>query len=603
MTLSADPTACCDRKFPALHSIVVGLLLLCVATPASALTTSDQPSSMLTYPYIVADVGRGVDTNLRLTNTANVANIVRCFYENHTRHCESDMSACDDDHPCGAEIQCVPGFRATEFVVQLEPQQPIAWQLGTGLASVPGNGSGTVPPVPEQPFVGVLRCVEIDGSGVKFGRNALVGSATVENHSAADQVDAFRYNAVGLQAFPDAPATPDSLILGGLNPEYEGCNNAHVLTHSFDGVRSPANLDRTVETTLVIVPCTADLRTGVPGAATLRYTSFNEFDQRIVDGTFTVSGQRVTTLRGIDTVLTAASAGTVTGETRLTRDAGGGVMMLAIESHRSASPELSAKSASINVPGMGDTEAGDVVLLPPFGTPSTPTITPTPSRTGTPTTTPLPPDIYEPDNRPTQARPIACGDAQARSNHVRSDEDWASLTLTEPSAVVIQAIGPRLSLWTTDGDLLSDPDLARIDVACGDQQLSAGTYHIKATGPALTVIPSYVLSVQCVSCVSPTVTPTTTVTPTISSTPTEAATVTATPTPCAGDCDGDGAVSVAELVRGVNILLGSLRVSRCVALDFGHDGRVSVDELVKAVNGALKGCDTASSGREVTAVH
>ena len=59
---------------------------------------------------------------------------------------------------------------------------------------------------------------------------------------------------------------------------------------------------------------------------------------------------------------------------------------------------------------------------------------------------------------------------------------------------------------------------------------------------------------------------------------------------CAGDCDGDGDVSVSELVQGVNILLGSAMLSRCSGLDSDADGAVRINELVQAVANALGGC-------------
>lgn len=60
--------------------------------------------------------------------------------------------------------------------------------------------------------------------------------------------------------------------------------------------------------------------------------------------------------------------------------------------------------------------------------------------------------------------------------------------------------------------------------------------------------------------------------------------------PCAGDCDGDGQVTVAELIRGVRIALGEAPVSECDAMDGDGDGAVSVAELVRAVRAALEVC-------------
>jgi hypothetical protein len=61
-------------------------------------------------------------------------------------------------------------------------------------------------------------------------------------------------------------------------------------------------------------------------------------------------------------------------------------------------------------------------------------------------------------------------------------------------------------------------------------------------------------------------------------------------TTCPGDCGDDGIVTVAELIRGVNIALGTTDLSSCPTLDTTSDGRVTVDELIAAVNAALTGC-------------
>src|SRR5262245_23495016 len=55
----------------------------------------------------------------------------------------------------------------------------------------------------------------------------------------------------------------------------------------------------------------------------------------------------------------------------------------------------------------------------------------------------------------------------------------------------------------------------------------------------------------------------------------------------AGDCNGDGTVTVDDLIKGVNIALGNAPVSDCPSFDANHDGVVTVDELIQAVNNAL----------------
>jgi hypothetical protein len=62
------------------------------------------------------------------------------------------------------------------------------------------------------------------------------------------------------------------------------------------------------------------------------------------------------------------------------------------------------------------------------------------------------------------------------------------------------------------------------------------------------------------------------------------------PQSCAGDCDGSGAVSIAELVRAVNIALGVTDVATCTAADRNGDGTVAINELIAAVNSALFAC-------------
>ncbi len=73
-------------------------------------------------------------------------------------------------------------------------------------------------------------------------------------------------------------------------------------------------------------------------------------------------------------------------------------------------------------------------------------------------------------------------------------------------------------------------------------------------------------------------------------------TPTATPTwnptfvACGGDCDGDAAVTVDELVRAVNIALGALPLEDCPSADINGSGTVTVGELITAVSNALNGC-------------
>ncbi len=60
---------------------------------------------------------------------------------------------------------------------------------------------------------------------------------------------------------------------------------------------------------------------------------------------------------------------------------------------------------------------------------------------------------------------------------------------------------------------------------------------------------------------------------------------------CVGDCNGDGVVTISELIQGVAIALGIAAPATCAA--FG-DG-VTISELVTAVNALLGGCPATAS--------
>ncbi len=62
--------------------------------------------------------------------------------------------------------------------------------------------------------------------------------------------------------------------------------------------------------------------------------------------------------------------------------------------------------------------------------------------------------------------------------------------------------------------------------------------------------------------------------------------------PCVGDCNGDGEVTIDELIIGVDVALDMLPLSACPTLDTDMDGAVSIGEVVAAVGNALNGCST-----------
>jgi hypothetical protein len=77
-----------------------------------------------------------------------------------------------------------------------------------------------------------------------------------------------------------------------------------------------------------------------------------------------------------------------------------------------------------------------------------------------------------------------------------------------------------------------------------------------------------------------------------SATPGVAATSTPTHVPapaCVGDCNGDGAVTVDEIITMVSVALGEAG-AECGAGDRDGDGEITVDEILAAIDHALNGC-------------
>jgi len=63
---------------------------------------------------------------------------------------------------------------------------------------------------------------------------------------------------------------------------------------------------------------------------------------------------------------------------------------------------------------------------------------------------------------------------------------------------------------------------------------------------------------------------------------------------CTGDCNGDGSVSIDELILGVRIALGLSPLTACTAFANGN-GMVSIAELVQATRASLDHCPVAPS--------
>jgi hypothetical protein len=62
------------------------------------------------------------------------------------------------------------------------------------------------------------------------------------------------------------------------------------------------------------------------------------------------------------------------------------------------------------------------------------------------------------------------------------------------------------------------------------------------------------------------------------------------PISCVGDCNGNGSVTITELVKGVDIALDILPPTACPSFDANDSGTVTVNELIIGINNALSHC-------------
>jgi len=279
-------------------TLLGGALLWAGAVRADV--TSTNSAAILVYPKLVLDstaLFERTDTIIQLTNTANEPVNVRCFYVNANGHCSNDPErVCNPNldpnlFQCGIGV-CFPGWIETDFAIRLTAKQPIVWTLGDGLPTLPLDSPacptttnvncGSIPPAPEDPMIGELKCVQVGDDESPIDRNDLKGEATIEtvrvipNNSSID-IDSRGYNAIGIKAIEGGNNGDDVLLLN--NIEYNACPNLLVLDHFFDDAQDPADYDR-IRTEVTFIPCSEDFLFQVPISNTVQFLVYNEFEQR-----------------------------------------------------------------------------------------------------------------------------------------------------------------------------------------------------------------------------------------------------------------------------------------------------------------------------------
>ncbi|MGH3579950.1 MAG: hypothetical protein ACRDUB_00050 [Mycobacterium sp.] len=333
-------------------SLLGAAVSLLMAPMAHAFTYSDTGAAIVVWPKIVVDDGR--DTVLQLTNQAPQPTAAHCFYVNANNRCTNTGEVCENSLDCQDDTgffgSCQAGWIEINFDIILTSNQPLGWsaEAGLGQSDLPckggfgnrctqgiGTNAGTgIPPVGETPFVGELKCIQVDpitrlpfectGNGC---RDDLEGAATITKVELGI-IDTRKYNAVGLRSngFNNGDA---ELVIGGEDePEYQPCAQVLVFNHLFDNAVDPISGIYRAQSELSLVPCTEDfLQQQVP-RVTAQFLVYNEFEQRFstsqpVDCLLDRPISRIDTTQPARSIFNAGVSGTVAGQTRITGVNGG----------------------------------------------------------------------------------------------------------------------------------------------------------------------------------------------------------------------------------------------------------------------------------------
>jgi hypothetical protein len=388
----------------ALVGLAAGVGLFGAVPSARAVSTSDKPAAILVWPKIVVDTlgrfngGVPIETLVQISNT-NTSQLKQayCFYVNANSHCRHNPAmVCQDasDCPNGPGFSpCDPGWSEIDFTIMITRDQPLAWYASEGLrrgdfplegpgfcASPPGRpcfrnqdcagsppvcnlgqtnlGSG-IPPVPEDPFQGTLKCIQFDPSAnppvpdQSPTTNALKGEATImslpplASTPPFEPVDVAKYNAIGLRATQFSNGNNKELVIGGAiaTAEYAACPNTLILDHFFDFAVDPIAVgaglingengeasapqffgdispNGQLFTDLTLVPCGDDFLRQRPGRVVAQFLVFNEFEQRFstsrtVDCYYQSPLSLIDTTNPVRSIFSAHVSGTIAGQTRI----------------------------------------------------------------------------------------------------------------------------------------------------------------------------------------------------------------------------------------------------------------------------------------------
>ena len=314
----------------------------------------------VTFPYIRAEAQ--VETFVQLANVGNEDATALCFYENVNSHCSgSRADVCRRDGDCPVGRTCEPGFSITEFTIRLTSRRAVGWVVSRGVTALEAPNGGSIPPVAEMPFTGVLRCFEVgeDGLPQAGAANDLTGNAKIEklhpgNRSVLDVAQCHAVHIVALNNDGDA-----FLDLG---VDYKACAATNTTAHFFDGARLA---ESEVTTELVFVPCDVDYGRELPHRVEVSYEVINESGERFRGPErIVVAGQLVGALVDIEPVLFDVNFhGAPAAQTRF-ETTSGGIMMLVIQHHRTLVEKTIIERSAIRSAVSRGATPGRIDLLP-----------------------------------------------------------------------------------------------------------------------------------------------------------------------------------------------------------------------------------------------
>jgi hypothetical protein len=402
-----------------LMGVAAGAILVMTAAGAQAQRTgtcsdefncrigTDRPASIVIFPKLEYNSSAGRDTIVQLVNAGERRTIdALCFYVNANGHCSNNNRVCNPSafpSGCDAGATCVPGWVETDFRLTLTKRQPISWRVSEGMPFLPCDqaspnaesctvddqgiaifNAGNVPPVPEDPFIGELKCIQIDETEVPVEFNDMIGSATIITAGSAG-VDVNKQNAIGVQALPGRLNEDDVLCLGGEpnddcpdGAEYVGCPQTLIMDHFFDNAVVPGQ-GTEVTTQLTLVPCSQNFRDSVTNLntrTTIQFLVYNEFEQRF-STSYRIACFEDRQISDIDTrlgpsdnfasIFNVAVQGTVSGQSRIravsVEGEGRGVLGQMTESHVcNTSPNGICTTAS-NLKTQGSRQFGDKIII------------------------------------------------------------------------------------------------------------------------------------------------------------------------------------------------------------------------------------------------